>query len=373
MDGFIRKAVEAYIRGEGAQGAGTLLRPLSRIYEAGVKARLGLYRAGVLKTKTLPCKVISVGNITAGGSGKTPVTMFIARYLKDRGIAVVIVSRGYGGSLKGTGVVSNGAGVLMGPAEAGDEPVLMARRLADVPVVVGADRFSAGLLAIKKFSPDVIILDDGFQHIKLNRDLDILLVDGSKALSPARLLPAGPLREPLSGLKRADMVLVKGGRLNSVDKGLLREYDIMETGFVFKATGLTNLAEGEPLALKALKNKPLLALAAIADPDSFFNSLKDLAMTVAGTMAYTDHHCYDAGDVRAMKDKMKESNAEALITTEKDGVKLEGLLRGAGFAAYALSIDVELKDKSAFRRAMAPFTKGAKGAGGARGKKGARP
>jgi len=360
MSGFIRKAVESYIRGEDDGKAGALLRPLAGLYGAGVRARLGLYSAGFLKIKALPCKVISVGNITAGGTGKTPVTMHIARYLKDKGMDVVILSRGYGGSLKGMGVVCNGKEVLLGPAEAGDEPVLMARRLGDIPVVVGPDRFSAGELAIKKFSPDVIILDDGFQHIRLRRDLNILLIDGAVELGNARLLPAGPLREPLTGLQRADMVLVKGGRLQETDRALMREYNIAENGFVYKAEGITALEGGASMAVKALKGRPLLAVAAIARPDSFFSLLRDLGMNVAETMAYTDHHTYNAGDIAAIRLKMKATGAEAIIATEKDGVKLAPLLQGADIACYALAITVEMKNKSAFREAMRPFIRGTK-------------
>jgi len=360
MSGFIRKAVESYIRKEASGTAGALLRPLAGLYGAGVRARLGLYSAGFLKTKALPCKVISVGNITAGGTGKTPVTMHIARYLKDKGMAVVILSRGYGGSLKGIGVVSDGNEVLLGPVEAGDEPVLMARTLGDIPVVVGPDRFSAGELAIKKFSPDIIILDDGFQHIRLSRDLNILLIDGAVELSNARLLPAGPLREPLTGLQRADMVLVKGGRLQETDRALMRKYNIAENGFVFKAGGLMELSGGEARPVKSLKGKPILAIAAIARPDSFFSLLRDLGMNVAETMAYTDHHGYNAGDVDAIRLKMKAAGAEALITTGKDGVKLASLLRGADISRYTLAITVEMKNKSAFREAMRPFIRGAK-------------
>ncbi len=359
MSGFIRKAVESYISAGGDGPAGALLRPLAGLYGAGVRARLALYRAGFLKPKTLPCKVISVGNITAGGTGKTPVTMHIARYLKDKGLAVVILSRGYGGSLKEAGVVSDGHEVLLGPAEAGDEPVLMARRLKDIPVVVGANRFSAGELAIKKFSPDVIILDDGFQHIRLSRDLNILLIDGAVELGSSRLLPAGPLRESLAGLKRADMVLVKGGRLQERDRVLMREYNLIENGFVFKATGVMELSEGKARPVKAIKGRALLAVAAIARPHSFFSLLKDLGMSIAGAMTYTDHHAYNAGDIEAVRLKMRETGAEAIITTEKDGVKLASLLRGSDIACYTLTITLEMKNKSAFIEAMRSFTEGA--------------
>jgi len=363
MSGFVRKGVESYIQGKGRAGVWTLLQPLSYLYEAGVRTRLGLYRAGALRSRSLPCSVISVGNITAGGSGKTPLTMYIARYLMKRGARVVIVSRGYGGSLKGLGVVSNGAGeILLGAAEAGDEPLLMARSLRGVPVVVGADRFAAGTLAIKEFSPTVIILDDGFQHIRLFRDLNILLVDGSVPLTGARLLPAGPLREPLSAIKRADMVLVKGGSLNDYDKELLGRYNFRATGFVYMAGGVTDLETNESLTLADLKGVPLMAIAGIARPESFFTTLKDSGLKVVGTISYSDHYPYKAEDISVISEKMKTSGAEAFITTEKDGVKLSPLLRGGGLAGYALSIDVRLKEKSVFKRAMAPFTGDGKGA-----------
>ncbi|MFQ5354014.1 MAG: tetraacyldisaccharide 4'-kinase [Thermodesulfobacteriota bacterium] len=361
MGGIIRKTVESYIRGEASGGAGTLLEPLSYLYEAGVRTRLGLYRAGVLRPRSLPCKVISVGNITAGGSGKTPVAMHIARYLKKRGARVVIVSRGYGGSLKGPAIVSNGSddGVILGPGEAGDEPVLMARRLKGVPVVVGAKRYEAGTLAVKEFAPTVIILDDGFQHIRLSRDLNILLVDGALPLAGSRLLPAGPLREPVSACRRADLVLVKGGSLNDRDKDLLRGYDIQSTGFVYRAGKVMNLATGETLTVAALKGKSLLAVAGIARPSSFFGTLQGQGLKVVGTISYTDHHPYGTDDIRAIREKMKTCGAAALITTEKDGVKLAALVKGSDVTCYALSIDVVLKEKSVFRRAMAPFTEGA--------------
>ncbi|MFQ5481078.1 MAG: tetraacyldisaccharide 4'-kinase [Thermodesulfobacteriota bacterium] len=354
--------MESYIRGEGHSGTGTLLEPLSYLYEAGVRTRLGLYRAGALRPKSLPCKVISVGNITAGGSGKTPLAMYVARYLMKRGARVVIISRGYGGSLKGTAIVSNGSddgGILLGPGEAGDEPVLMAHRLKGVPVVLGADRYAAGLLAIKEFSPRVIILDDGFQHIRLARDLNILLVDGSLPLSGARLLPAGPLREPVSACRRADLVLVKGGSLNDRDKELLSGYGIQSTGFVYTPSGATDLATGETLTLAELKQTPLLGIAGIARPKSFFTTLQGQGLKVVGTISYGDHHPYGAEDMSSMREKMKTCGAAALITTEKDGVKLAALVKGSDVTCYALSIDVVLKEKSVFRRAMAPFTEGA--------------
>ncbi len=374
MGNFFRDLVERSIRGgEGTGPLGAVFRPLAGLYGTGVRARLGLYRAGVLKPRALSCAVISVGNITVGGSGKTPMTMFIASYLKGKGAGVAVVSRGYGGSHKGAGIVSRGEGALMGPGEAGDEPVLMARRLKGVPVVIGAERFSAGQLAIEEFSPDVIILDDGFQHIGLKRDLNILLVDGNMSLANARLLPAGPLREPLTALSRADMVLVKGGRLRPGDRELINEQGLMATGFVYRAGGLRGLASSKPLEIKDIKRAPVLIVSAIADPESFSRTLSGLGIKARAVMTYSDHHAYDAGDIKAIKARMEETGAEVLITTEKDGVKLEALLQGAGIRAYALAIDVEIKGMGAFRAAMAPFARGQEGTQGKKARKGAGP
>ncbi len=363
MGNFIRKTIEGHIRGESAGGPlAAVLGPLSALYGAGVSARLGLYRAGLFRPKALPCPVISVGNITAGGSGKTPVTMFIADYLTKRGVRVVILSRGYGGSVRGAAVAGNGGEARLSPAEAGDEPALMARRLAGVPVVIGADRYEAGRLAVKEFSPDVVVLDDGFQHMGLARDLNILLVDGSRPLAGARLLPAGPLREPLTALSRADMVLVKGGRLGSGDRELIAGYGLMTGGFVYRVEGLRDLATGGTLTVKSYGKDPVLAVSAIADPASFLRTLSGIGMKVAHAMDFPDHHPYDAGDVRAMGERMRETGAAGIVTTEKDGVKLQGPLKGAGVRAHALVIEVEIKEMGPFRAAMAPFVRGAKGA-----------
>ncbi|MEK6539527.1 MAG: tetraacyldisaccharide 4'-kinase, partial [Deltaproteobacteria bacterium] len=150
----------------------------SILYGIGVRLRLFFYRIGAFKIRRLNCKVISIGNITVGGSGKTPMTIHLAEWLRDRDKKVAILSRGYKGRIKDSGIVSDGEKILLGPEDAGDEPYLMAARLKNIPVIVGRDRHRAGMYAIEKFRPDVIILDDGFQHIGLVRDLDIVLIDG---------------------------------------------------------------------------------------------------------------------------------------------------------------------------------------------------
>ena len=181
----------------------SVLHILSLFYGLVLKLREFCYGRHILTPRRLPCNVISIGNITAGGTGKTPMTIYVAELLKTLGYRVAILSRGYkGGSEKEIRVVSDGQKILMTPTMAGDESYLMAIRLSDVPIVVGRNRFAAGSLAVKRFQPDVIVLDDAFQHVKLQRDIDLVLVDRAQPFGNGHVLPRGSLREPVSSLRR---------------------------------------------------------------------------------------------------------------------------------------------------------------------------
>ena len=174
-----------------------------------MRLRALFYEIGIFRVKRLPLPVISVGNITMGGTGKTPTVILIARELMARGKRVAVLTRGYGGSLEGeTRIVSDGEKLFLSPAEAGDEPCLLASSLPGLMVVMGSDRYRAGCLALKELSPDCFILDDGFQHQRLGRDLDILLLDGTAPFNNGWTLPAGFLREPISAVSRADLVIL---------------------------------------------------------------------------------------------------------------------------------------------------------------------
>ncbi len=180
-----------------------LLHCMSIFYGAAQRLRATSYQHRVIPSRELPCKVISIGNITVGGTGKTPMTIYVATEIKRAGFNVVIVSRGYKGRAeKHGGIVSDGRRIYMDADQAGDEPYMIACRLNDIPVVVGKDRFAAGMLAIDKFQPDVIVLDDAFQHLKLKRDLDLVLLDHRRPFGNTHLLPRGVLREPVSSLAR---------------------------------------------------------------------------------------------------------------------------------------------------------------------------
>ena len=191
----------------------TALLVLSLAYGVVIRIRARLYAAGVLPSKALLCRVISVGNIIAGGTGKTPMTIFVAQLLRDKGQRVVVLSRGYRGSMEASGgIVSDGERIFKGPDEAGDEPYLMARVLKGIPVVVGKRRYEAGMMAIARFQPDVIVLDDAFQHLRLKRDLDLVLLDCRSPWGNGYLLPRGLLREPLSALRRAHAIIFTRSR-----------------------------------------------------------------------------------------------------------------------------------------------------------------
>ncbi|MBU4464115.1 MAG: tetraacyldisaccharide 4'-kinase, partial [Proteobacteria bacterium] len=184
---------------------GSFLFIISLAYGYAVKLREFCYKIGIVKSKRLLCAVISIGNITVGGTGKTPMTIKVAQIIRRLGYKVAIISRGYkGGAEKTGGIVSNGHTILMESDKAGDEPFMMASKLKDIPVVVGQNRYKAGWLAIKEFDPDVIVLDDAFQHLNLKRDIDIVLLDCEHPFGNAHLLPRGILREPISALKRSD-------------------------------------------------------------------------------------------------------------------------------------------------------------------------
>jgi tetraacyldisaccharide 4'-kinase len=324
---------------------------MTLLYTFGVKTRLKLYKSNILKTKTLPCMVISIGNITAGGTGKTPMTIYIARRLVTEGSKVTILSRGYKGEYKDIGLVSNGAEVLMDAREAGDEPYLMAEKLKNpgnmgVPVIVCKDRYKAGLFAIEKFSPDVILLDDGFQHIALNRDMNIMLIDAKTDLKKEKLLPSGMLREPIAELKRARVIMIKDKEPKVIDP-FLKAIDKPIVAFAYAPSKLRALDGGADLELDEIKEKKTFIFSALASPDSFERTTKGLGARIIGKKSFPDHHSFTADDIDELLELSK--GAELIITTEKDAVKLKGFsdkLKNA----YILEIDVRIENQENFFR-----------------------
>jgi tetraacyldisaccharide 4'-kinase len=334
------------------------LTALSFLYGAGVRSRYLLYRAGVLRTRKLGCKVISVGNITVGGTGKTPVTILIASILKKNGHRPVILSRGYKKTGPG-GIVSDGKSLKLGPREAGDEPYLMASLLPGVPVMAGADRFQSGQIALEKFRPDCVILDDGFQHIRIKRDLNILLIDGAIGLGNGHMLPRGPLREPAGAVRRADLIMikgVKGGSLNGAGAELAREWNIPAMGFDYRATKLYDISDNTDKGVAFLEGRKILAVAGLANPASFLRTLEDLNANIINTITFQDHHDYTAADIEKIREA--KGGADIIVTTEKDGVKLKECIKG-GPPIFALGVEAVVEDEERLKGLLAPiFAKG---------------
>ena len=301
-----------------------LLVPLSLSYALIQRLRARLYRTGILKTRHLPRPVISVGNITVGGTGKTPVSALIARLLLERGVKVAVLTRGYGGSMEGqTAVVSDGRELLLNAEQCGDEPYLLASTVAGLMVVMGSNRHAAGLLAMERLAPDIFLLDDGFQHLALHRDLDILLLDSGRPFGNGWTLPAGLLREPITATKRADLIVhtrcPEGNTPGPAVIGKPRCIARHRLGTLIPLSG------GASLAFPAMAGRTTMAFAGIAEPGAFFNGLAERGVNLVRTLAFPDHVRYDDTRIAELVASLEKCGAVCAVTTEKDGVKLQSL------------------------------------------------
>ena len=318
---------------------------LSLPYGGAVRTRNRLFDVGVLRQEKIGCPVVSVGNLTVGGTGKTPMVMLLAGLLRKWGLRPAVLSRGYGGkSRSGVLVVSDGRSVLAGPEEAGDEPVLIARRLRDVPVLAGPKRVITGRYALEHFDIDAILLDDGFQHRYLARDLDIVLLDSRQPLGNGFVLPRGPLREYPSALERAGLIAFtrsEDGAAPPVDgrlSAILSRRPSLRTRI--RPTALIG-PEGTEQPLSVLAGKRVFAFAGIAQPDSFPQTLEDLGGVIAGFRAFPDHHRYTAEDLGRIEQDAGLARADVVLATEKDLVKLQGLPRALS-RLFALAVETEI-------------------------------
>ncbi len=324
----------------------------SFLYGLGVRFRL--IACQKRKRKTLPGVVISIGNLTAGGTGKTPAACMLAQWALTEGFRVAILSRGYGGWHKGRVLeVSDGNDIKARPAEAGDEPCLLARRLKGIPIVVAKKRYFAGLYAHDKFGSNFFVLDDGFQHLDLHRDLDLVLMDASNPFGNGHLLPWGPLREPRAGLERADAFLITrsghDGSAEEVMDALKRKWpnkpvfrsDHVPEKIVFPADGAVYNKD-------FLKGKRVVAFAGIARPEGLKKMLTGLGADVVSFKGFEDHHPFQHREIQALIDERKNLRADCLLTTEKDWVRMEGIVSPSSDLAY-LTIQMDVWDeKEAF-------------------------
>ena len=323
-----------------------LLAPLtllSFLYSLAVRLRVFFYRQGIYRSRSLPCRVISVGNLTLGGTGKTPFVILLAEMIRRRGYRTAILSRGYKGKYEGpSAVVSDGDRILMDPLQAGDEPCLLARKLKGVPVIVGRERWVAGRLAIDRFRTEVIILDDGFQHLALNRDLNFLLLDSLSPFGNGSLFPRGELREPLSQIRRADaLVLTKGGMDDIIINLGKRFMNLSEGRPVFRVRyepeEIRVWGQEKVLPCLNLKKKRILAFSGLARPESFEKTLRDLGADIVQVETFPDHYTYEGKDLERLKEKALRAGAEAMVTTEKDMVRIQDFSPGM-IPLWALSV-----------------------------------
>jgi tetraacyldisaccharide 4'-kinase len=297
--------------------------PWQLLYGAAHRWRRARWRH---RARRLPRPVVSIGNLHWGGGGKTPLTAAVAAHLRDAGHRVCILSRGYGGRGRGVRVVSDGGAPLLGPDDAGDEPVLLAEMLPGVAVVVGGDRWQAGRQALESLpeAPDVFVLDDGFSHVMLARDLDLLAFPAADPFAGGRLLPAGRLREPLASARWADAALLTGAESPAAGAGRALADALRPHGFTGPAFACTlevsppRRPDGRPLAAAT----PVLLVSAIARPDAFAAAARRAGVRVAGELTFPDHHAYPPASLRRIRAAAAEAGAEAVLTTAKDRVKL---------------------------------------------------
>lgn len=310
------------------------LRVFSPFYEVIVCARTRAYLGGWLRRRSLPCPVVCIGNITLGGSGKTPLVMAAARRLLAMGRRPVVVSRGYGRRKKSdVVVVSDGSKILTDWEMAGDEPFLIARSLQEVPVIVGANRYEAGLTAVREFSPDAIVLDDGFQHLRLRRDLDFLVFDATKPLGALRMFPGGVLREPLEACVRAHGFILSKCNVSTIvpsfeeyfgeqfsDKPCLKSE--------LTPVGLGSIGGDEATNddLSALKGERIVACCGIGNPSAFLSLLREATgAEIMKEALFDDHHRFNREDVARLEEARRRLSCRWIVVTEKDAVKLSSL------------------------------------------------
>lgn len=316
------------------------LVPLSWLYGVGARLHRAWYRRATRRV-TLPIPVISVGNLVVGGSGKTPTAAWLARSLRDRGYRVAVASRGYAGRRgrgEGVVVVSDGRHVRSRAEIAGDEPMLLAGLLPGVPVLVGADRVAVGRRACSAFGAEILVLDDGFHHHPLARDIDVVTIDAQFGFGNAKVLPRGPLREPLCALRHADALVVIDGPLRPADLETIRALHphVRRFSASKRPRSLRPLRGGPGDRPDVLDGRDVGMIAALAQPDSLRRTLERLGARVVAARTFRDHHRYRERDFRGLA-----ADAPIWVTTEKDAVKMPPEW-AAGVDVRVLSIDLEM-------------------------------
>ncbi|MGB8523277.1 MAG: tetraacyldisaccharide 4'-kinase [Candidatus Acidiferrales bacterium] len=319
----------------------SLLWPLSLPYAAIAHLRARAYRQGLLRPRRLDGVVISVGNLTVGGTGKTPMVLWIAERLLAKGESVGILTRGYRGKAVSTSADKSRSTNDPAAASTSDEVQLLQSRLEDRALFgVGADRYKNGA-ALAARGVNWFILDDGFQHLQLARDVDIVLIDASKPFGGGHLLPAGRLREPRAALKRADLIVITRSNHAPAVESVVRRYS--EAPIYYARTELYSvysLSQPQP-AIAEVRAKPLFAFCGIGNPSAFVADLRDWGFQIAGHKSFPDHHRYSPSDIAAIEKQAREAGASGLICTEKDRFNLEAAQPSMNLWVCSISLHID--------------------------------
>ena len=324
-----------------------LLYPLSFLYGLVTTLKNYLYDANIFNTNKLPCKVISIGNITTGGSGKTPTVEFLALYLQSIGKNVGIVSRGYGRSSKNVKLVTDGFDEPSSWEQYGDEAFLLSQNLNSIPIVVGESKYEAGLKITSEFDLDVIIIDDGFQHRSLHRDLDIVLINSKDTKRTHKLLPIGSLRERISGLKRADLIIYTKTNVHnnlSYLNRLLKNVNIEKINSMLKAKPMLIGKDKQRIDQADIKSKNIYLLSAIGDNIGFKKTVEKIGANIVGHSKFIDHFKFKISDLQKAQRDAKKVSAIYIITTEKDLVKIPNI--NLEIPIYALKTKIRFSPAS---------------------------
>ena len=323
-----------------------LLTPIAYIYQFIIFLRNKLFDINLFKIRSLSKPVISIGNLTVGGTAKTPFTIFISKHLKNKGLKVGILSRGYGRKSTGTIVVSDGRKILNSLNNSGDEPTLIAKKTNDIPIVVDNNRYRGGNYLISEYNPDIIILDDGFQHRSLKRDLDILLVNSLDKRENHKLIPIGKLREPWKNYKRAD-ILIKT-KSNLIENNDLLNKKINKTNknvFISEShIKVSNIFTKKKFTKVNLSNKNIITVTAIGDHKSFTTAIKKTDCNLIKTLNFRDHYNFSQNLWNKIEYSIQKLNVEFILTTEKDWVKIEPLKRKTPIIVFELNVTVNREE-----------------------------
>lgn len=339
-------------------------RPFSPLYSLLMLARERLYRNGVFRQHKLPVPVVSVGNLTMGGTGKTPTVTFIAGYFKSLGYKPAVISRGYGGKAAETvNIVSDGHDLLLDVRQAGDEPFMLARHLPGIPVLTGRKRIHPCRYAIDRLQCNILILDDGFQHLAAARDIDLVLFNATTLAGNSRIFPGGELREPVSSLKRCSAFLLTG-----VDSGnrerATRFAQLLQDKLPGKPVFFSSVTRGPLMEISSAGRRvaadlhsPLYAFCGIAHPERFRNTLENSGVNITGFTAYPDHRPYSRKDIETLQRRAEKTGAGGLVTTEKDLVKIEQYLTDMPFFSFKTELQAEESFLTFLSANLPPSTK----------------